>query len=509
MKRAFPVACFIIIIYYSCNDYNKQQDIGGERLAKTYCGSCHQYPAPDLLTKQIWKRNVLPVMSNFMNLHYVGDSVLPLPPSLSTMDSAILPVKLSIAANDFKKIEAYYLENAPDSMPPQSRKLIPTPSSDLFAVQAPVNRDALPFTPAVMIDPLKQLIYQADAANKTINVFDKTLHLTNTINISNIATDLTAKNNELRVTDIGSLKPGTATQPGNILTLQQEDLQQARPPKVMLDSLNRPVESIEADLDNDGRKDLLVCEFGFLRGGFSWYRNEGNGKYAKKLLKAVPGAIRAYVEDVNHDGKMDIWVLFGQAKEGISLFINKGDGIFEEKEILTFPPVYGSSYFELADMNNDGKEDIIYTCGDNADYSQILKPYHGVYIFLNEGNYHFKQKYFFPMYGCYKAMAVDFDKDGDLDLACIAYFGDYDHHPRESFIYLDNTGKNDSLGFIPHTINNLSGGRWICMDVKDLDGDGWPDIVLGNMAAPYQNRHDWQAAWMQAPPFTLLKNMHK
>jgi hypothetical protein len=227
------------------------------------------------------------------------------------------------------------------------------------------------------------------------------------------------------------------------------------------------------------------------------------------VIKAVPGAMKIYLEDVDHDGKMDCWVLFGQAKEGISLFLNKGNGHFEEKEILTFPPVYGSSYFELVDINHDGKEDIIYTCGDNADYSPILKPYHGVYIYLNTGDFHFKQAYFFPMYGCYKAMAADFDKDGDLDLACIAYFADYDHHPKESFIYLENVGSKDSLHFVPHTIDQVPAGRWICMDVKDLDGDGWPDIVLGNMAAPYHNRRDWQAAWMQAPPLVVLKNTHK
>ena len=29
----------------------------------------------------------------------------------------------------------------------------------------------------------------------------------------------------------------------------------------------------------------------------------------------------------------------------------------------------GSSYFELDDFNGDGFKDILYTCGDNADYT--------------------------------------------------------------------------------------------------------------------------------------------
>ena len=62
--------------------------------------------------------------------------------------------------------------------------------------------------------------------------------------------------------------------------------------------------------------------------------------------------------------------------------INKGNGQFEEKRVLRFPPMYGSSFFELVDFNKDGFQDFIYTCGDNADYSQVLKPYHGIYIYL-------------------------------------------------------------------------------------------------------------------------------
>ena len=41
------------------------------------------------------------------------------------------------------------------------------------------------------------------------------------------------------------------------------------------------------------------------------------------------------------------------------------------QELLRFQPVYGSSYFEFADFNKDGHKDILYTCGDNADFSPM------------------------------------------------------------------------------------------------------------------------------------------
>ncbi len=135
---------------------------------------------------------------------------------------------------------------------------------------------------------------------------------------------------------------------------------------------------------------------------------------------------------------------FAQGDESIIRYTNKGKGNFNKEVLLRFPPSYGSSYFELDDFNKDSYPDILYTCGDNADYSPVLKPYHGVYIFMNDGKNHFEQKFFFPINGCYKAMAKDFDGDGDLDIAGISFFADYKHQPEEGFVCLENTG---SLGF--------------------------------------------------------------
>ena len=147
---------------------------------------------------------------------------------------------------------------------------------------------------------------------------------------------------------------------------------------------------------------------------------------------------------------------FTQGEEGIFLFTNKGNGVFEQQQVLRFPSIYGSTYFEFADFNKDGLKDIVYTCGDNADYSVVLKPYHGVYIFLNEGNNHFKQKYFFPINGCYKAMARDFDQDGDLDIATIAFFADFSSQPEEGFVYLENEG---NFEFDPSYDTRMQSGK--------------------------------------------------
>ncbi len=195
------------------------------------------------------------------------------------------------------------------------------------------------------------------------------------------------------------------------------------------------------------------------------------------------------------------YVLFAQGDEQIVHFINKGNGKFLQKQVLRFPSVYGSSYFEMKDMNGDGRDDIIYTCGDNADYSTELKPYHGVYVFLNKGNDEFQQQFFFHINGCFKAIARDFDQDGDMDIAAISFFADYEHRPEEGFVYLQNKG---NLTFAPYSVPAAASGRWLTMEVADMDKDGKPDILLGNFSAPTFTKP--AIDWRQQPAFLLLKN---
>ena len=81
------------------------------------------------------------------------------------------------------------------------------------------------------------------------------------------------------------------------------------------------------------------------------------------------------------------------------------------------------------------------TNGDNADFTTSpTKPYHGIRIYLNRGNLRFEEAWFFHLNGAYKAIARDFDQDGDLDIAAISFFPDYERSPRESFVYLENQG---------------------------------------------------------------------
>jgi len=55
----------LLPILLSCESNEKK----GERLANTYCSSCHVFPEPGLLTKKIWETSVLPRMGVQLGLN--------------------------------------------------------------------------------------------------------------------------------------------------------------------------------------------------------------------------------------------------------------------------------------------------------------------------------------------------------------------------------------------------------------------------------------------------------
>ena len=163
-------------------------------------------------------------------------------------------------------------------------------------------------------------------------------------------------------------------------------------------------------------------------------------------------------------------------KEEVSVFYNLGNGKFREKVLLQFPPSYGMSYFELADFNKDGFQDILLTNGDNWDLSPVNKNYHGIRIYLNNGKDSFREAWFYPLYGASKAVARDFDNDGDLDIAATSFYSDLEN-PAHGFIYLSNEGK---LNFKAFSTPAAAPGKWLTMEAADFDKDGDTDIVLGS-----------------------------
>ena len=523
INRIVVVKFFSVIIFFSfililssCKSYHRNsthKDVPiasikkGEALAKIYCQSCHQLPDPSLLDTKSWEKGVLPAMGPRLGIFSYGFEMYPRTARDVNIGPEFYPHQPILSLTDWQNILDYYEATSPDSLPPQKRKYPIKIGLPLFNVEIPNINYQMPATCYVKInsqDSLHPLVI-SDAIKQNLYFINRKLEITDSIKTGGPIVNIEFNKNNLLACNIGILNPNNGKfGKGEFININSKG-QPERDTTFTIDSLERPVQITSADFNKDGKKDYLVCEFGNLKGALSWMENLGNNKFKRHVIRDFPGAIKAYVDDYNHDGLPDIWALFAQGDEGIFLFTNKGNGNFEQEEVLSFPPSYGSSYFELDDFNKDGHPDILYTCGDNADFSTVLKPYHGVYIFMNDGTNHFKQKFFFPINGCYKAMARDFDGDGDLDIATISFFADYVHQPEEGFVYLENKGNFD---FQPYSFPEAKLGRWISMDVGDVDGDGKTDIILGNFSiGPVISKHS--VDWKNSPPFIILKNIGK
>ncbi|HEY9178139.1 MAG TPA: VCBS repeat-containing protein [Flavipsychrobacter sp.] len=499
MGKYFILAASMLL-FASCKQDKSAEE--GQKLAKTYCVSCHSFPEPDLLDKNSWEKYMLPRMGVFLGVtehDSLRNVMVSNEAERQIADaSGVFPKQQVVTDEEWQKIKAFYLENAPDKLPAPEKKQI-TRGQKHFNTEVPAYKLSPPSVTMIRIDTMNHAFFAGDANSQSLSVFSSDLQFVQGAKVGETPVSISEFPNEYLVTMMGSFSP-TDVGSGYILSLPKGNGKTYK----LIDSLRRPVHSSYADLDGDGLMDVVICEFSKWTGVLAWWKNTGNGNFEKKVLRYRPGAAKAYVKDMNGDDLPDIIALFGQGDEGIYTYYNRGNGSFSEEATLRFPPSYGSTYFELYDFNNDGFDDIIYTAGDNADFPPVLKHYHGVYVFINDGKNNYTQRHFLQMNGAYAAMPHDYDMDGDIDIAAISFFPDYQGQPDESFIYYENDGRNN---FTLSTIDNPTMGRWIVMDKGDVDGDGDTDIILGSLAFEVVPANGLVEKWVQnGIGFVLLRN---
>ncbi|GAB3985806.1 hypothetical protein GCM10028807_01860 [Spirosoma daeguense] len=467
----------------------------GQKLAQKHCSSCHQFPTPDLLDKETWIEHVLPAMAPNLGLEaYPGGQYF------AKAGSAI-------SEENWRKLLLYYQALAPIKLKPAKVPVDPDEDWAIFDLQKPkIDTSQTSITTLVAVDTVDHQLYSSDALRSDLTRWNQQLQPTKFRQLPAAAVNaqfVQDKQGNRRgvFTTMGTMR-AIDTPKGEVISLALSANQTPDSTTIGID-LPRAVQSVPVDLNKDGLTDWVVCGFGHLQGGLYWLKQQPNGQFIKQTIREVAGPIQTTVGDFNNDGWPDLMVLFTHADEGIWLFLNDKKGGFTERNVLRFPAVYGSTSFQLIDFNKDGRLDIVYTCGDNSDYSSVLKPYHGVYIYLNQGDFRYKQAYFYPINGCIKATATDFDKDGDLDMMVIAFFADFKENPSEGCIYFE---QKEPMDFLPHALPVSTLGRWICMDVNDFDQDGDQDVVLGNFSKTFIVQKDLKPFWNTHLPFIILKN---
>ena len=465
----------------------------GQLLFNDYCASCHLLPEPKHLTKKVWQNHVLPVMAIKMGLvDDTYDRKISGEELLIEKANHLIPEKPMIGSEDFQAITSFIINQAPDSVAVDPSRLNRNSGlKNFMRKDVPLGVQGPSVITSLAYDEKAKTLWIGNL-NKQVFTWKYKEGILNQMNVGSPVSHFSFYKGSAFLTEIGDLLPSELSRGAFSAT-------NATSEAPLITSLHRPVFSVLEDFDASGLPEVLICNFGKNTGSLSLYKKENNATpFVEQVLLPMPGAIKCFIRDMDGDGLKDIVTLMAQGDESVYILFNRGGFKFEAKRVLRFPPDYGTTDIVLTDFNHDGKVDIITAHGDNADYSNIPKAYHGIRIHMNSGSNEFAEKFFYPVYGVTKVLAEDFDKDGDIDLAASSFYAEYGQLKEEAFIYLENIS-SEKYSFKSYVHHSEVPVKSLTIETADIDNDGDTDILLGNFAfSPVSLPDDLKAKWESA-----------
>ncbi|MDG1838813.1 MAG: FG-GAP-like repeat-containing protein [Phycisphaerales bacterium] len=250
--------------------------------------------------------------------------------------------------------------------------------------------------------------------------------------------------------------------------------------RTLLDGVRRVTDVRPGDIDGDGDIDLAVSQFGYVEGEIRWMENLGDWQFQSHHLMDRSGAIHGPLVDLDSDGDLDIVVLFSQEWETVQGFINDGKGEFTPLVLHDVPDAdFSSSGIDVGDIDGDGDMDIAWANGDafvSVGYRPL--PTHGVQWLENAGDYQFIFHRLGQFDGAYAPTIADLDGDGDMDIAAVSEFANWDTPGTPSVRWW----AQDADGQFAAADLDTDPTHLVTLAAADMNADGRTDLIGGGMA---------------------------
>ena len=232
--------------------------------------------------------------------------------------------------------------------------------------------------------------------------------------------------------------------------------------EIPIDLESSPASSLfAADLDDDGDEDIVFGSPG--QGIVGWYEGFGDGEFeaSQTITSRAQGVSSVFVGDLTGDGRQDVLFAATDTNEVAFHPLTRVQS-FGEKQSIT-NGITGAVSIESADLDGDGDEDLVTTFGNTVAWYENLD---------GEGTYGSLQEISSNTPGAWWVDVADADNDGDLDVFASSLF-------------------DDAVSWYPNLGNGQFGNRIViatggvadsALGIEDLDGDGFPDLVMGSDA---------------------------
>ncbi len=241
-----------------------------------------------------------------------------------------------------------------------------------------------------------------------------------------------------------------------------------------------------ADVDNDGDLDIGSNSFG-AGSGLHVYINKGDGTWEQSFgIMEGNSNMRFVFGDINNDGNADFVVTHDA---GIAFFGN-GDGTFYNADYNLPQYSFPMSGPDLGDIDKNGGKDLAYSNPDGGI---------SVWVFDDANNQWIDKSESLPSTGDYQEVQLcDLNTDGTLDIAA---FGD-----GVLTVWKGISSKENNEISWEQVFNTTTSNNGDCSAFRvggDVDRNGYPDMTLVQKEGSWPSDQNYLKCYKESSPLFL------